>query len=184
MREVLISTRPRWVNKITRGIKKIEIRKTRPQEKTPFKCFIYETKGRDVEPSSWRDLVYYGRGKVVGEFICDKIEEFYLPYPAYFSQVSQDVINIIFDSCLTLLDVHHYIGMKKGYAWHISDLKIYDFPKKLSEFRKPFPFNKACVECERGGDSFDSEDCSCCEYWSDKDILEAPQSWRYVESKM
>ena len=38
-------------------------------------------------------------------------------------------------SCLDYMDMLGYLGTDKdGYAWHISDLKIYDNPKKLSEF--------------------------------------------------
>lgn len=60
---VMISIHPKWVDKIVSGEKTIEVKKSRPQLKTPFKCFIYETIGRG------------GCGKVVGEFVCDKIEK-------------------------------------------------------------------------------------------------------------
>lgn len=38
---VLISIRPEWVEKILAGEKTIEVRKTRPNMRTPFKCYIY-----------------------------------------------------------------------------------------------------------------------------------------------
>lgn len=41
---VLISIRPKWVKKIASGEKTVEVRKTRPKLKTPFKCYIYCTK--------------------------------------------------------------------------------------------------------------------------------------------
>ena len=40
---VLISIRPKWVEKIVNGEKTIEVRKTRPKMNTPFKCYIYCT---------------------------------------------------------------------------------------------------------------------------------------------
>ena len=40
---VMISIRPKWCEKIARGGKTIEVRKTRPKLDTPFKCYIYCT---------------------------------------------------------------------------------------------------------------------------------------------
>ena len=45
---VLISIRPEWVEKIARGEKTVEVRKTRPKLDTPFKCYIYCTQGNDA----------------------------------------------------------------------------------------------------------------------------------------
>lgn len=44
-RAVLISIRPEWCEKIADGEKTIEVRKTRPKLETPFRCYIYRTKG-------------------------------------------------------------------------------------------------------------------------------------------
>ena len=53
MKAVLISIQPKWVEEICHKIgetnekpiykKRIEVRKGRPKEKLPIKCFIYET---------------------------------------------------------------------------------------------------------------------------------------------
>lgn len=54
MREVLISARPKWCEKICHEIgkdekgkpiyeKRIEVRKSAPKCDVPFKCYIYET---------------------------------------------------------------------------------------------------------------------------------------------
>lgn len=43
--------------------------------------------------------------------------------------------NVARQSCLTLGDMHEYLQAAKGYGWHISNLKIYDDPKQLSEFK-------------------------------------------------
>ena len=44
---VMISIRPKWCEKIARGEKTIEVRKTRPKLETPFKCYIYCTKAKE-----------------------------------------------------------------------------------------------------------------------------------------
>ena len=46
MKSVLISIKPKWVEKIASGEKTIEVRKTAPKE-VPFKAYIYCTKGKD-----------------------------------------------------------------------------------------------------------------------------------------
>lgn len=38
---VLISIRQEWAEKILSGEKALEVRKTRPNMGTPFKCYIY-----------------------------------------------------------------------------------------------------------------------------------------------
>ena len=38
---------------------------------------------------------------------------------------------------LTDKEIEDYLGNKDGYGLHISDLKIYDKPKELSEFAIP-----------------------------------------------
>ena len=40
---VMLSIRPKWVEKIANGEKTIEVRKTRPKLETPFKAYIYCT---------------------------------------------------------------------------------------------------------------------------------------------
>ena len=123
---VLISIRPEWVEKIARGEKTVEVRKTRPKLDTPFKCYIYCTQGNDARRlrGSW--------GKVIGEFICDRVETIKAatePYRMY--DVDDDFV------AQTGLVDGALLDYGKGatlYGWHISNLKIYDNPKQLSEF--------------------------------------------------
>ena len=81
---VLISIRPKWVEKIASGEKTIEVRKTKPKLETPFKCYIYCTMDHpyiSVSCGKLDKLNYrtntVGRcnGKVIGEFTCDRIYE-------------------------------------------------------------------------------------------------------------
>lgn len=80
MKAVLISIRPEWCDRIATGEKTIEIRKNKPNIEPPFKCYIYETKAFNrkkiiVDLDGELPTTYArGRGKVIGEFICDCIE--------------------------------------------------------------------------------------------------------------
>ena len=48
MKEVLISIQPRWCKLIANGKKTVEVRKTKPKLETPFKAYIYCTKGDPI----------------------------------------------------------------------------------------------------------------------------------------
>ena len=157
MKSVLMSIHPKWVNKITKGEKTSEVRKTAPKE-TPFKAYIYETKGSK------------GKGQVIGEFICDKVEKFLVPYDEWDKAYFEDKLK------LTYYEITAYIGRGNiGYGWHISDLKIYDKPKELYDFIAPCG-GKICSEC------------NALEVWRGKClnrgkryITRPPQSWQYVQ---
>lgn len=185
MKSVLISIRPQWCEKIASGKKTIEVRRSAPKE-VPFKCYIYETKGQYVKFTHGAHTKYgYGRGKVIGEFICDRI----ICSQAYFdSQGKNHLTNVFPDdikkTCLDEYDLWDYIAgkavkanqMYDGYLWHISDLKIYDKPKELSEFYT----KKKCNSCNKSG-----YESTACMYDEDckvpMSITRAPQSWQYIE---
>lgn len=175
MKAVLISIRPEWVARITSGKKTLEVRKNRPKLELPFKCYIYETQGRTETP--WIDedghTIFKGRGLVIGEFLCDTI----LPIQVECSSpVALEAGIEIPGTCLTDRQILEYLGNgKRGFAWHISKLEIYDAPKSLSEFRR------ICdKECNCDG---------CAKYWANGgdcginslQIKRPPQSWCYVE---
>lgn len=185
MKSVLISIQPKWVEKIASGEKTIEVRKTAPQE-VPFKCYIYETKGQYVKFTHGAHTKYgYGRGKVIGEFICDKV------YPIKNKGSSfvvagekQGVTNeIAHQSCLYYNDMVSYFGDKNGYGWHISDLKIYDKPKELSEFYiRKFDNNDYCSGCIHHETPITEYPCNDCrrDAFERKYLTRPPQSWQYV----
>ena len=168
MKSVLISIQPKWVEKIVKGEKTIEVRKTAPQE-VPFKCYIYETQGRTETP--WVDedghFIYKGRGQVIGEFICNNASE--LDYVYYWNNGYE------FETCLTYRQVADYGKGKTLYGWHISDLKIYDKPRELSEFSRPCSYSGLCFSCKRT--SFKKDGNLLC----NTKITRPPQSWMYVE---
>ena len=172
MKSVLIAIRPQWVEKIASGQKTIEVRKTAPQE-VPFKCYIYETQGRTETP--WVDedghFIYKGRGQVIGEFICNNASE--LDYVYYWNNGYE------FETCLTYRQVADYGKGKTLYGWHISDLKIYDRPRELSDFyrecKKPCKPNKGKILCITTK-SLKMNGCN-----GKIPLTRAPQSWQYIE---
>ena len=130
----MLSIQPKWCEKIADDSKSIEIRKTKPRIGTPFRCYIYETKG--VYYSELSGVEMNGLGKVIGEFVCIHIEsiecdlEQYAEYSRY--------------SCVEINEFIEYSNGKELYAWYISDLKIYDKPKKLNEFGMSRPPQSWC----------------------------------------
>lgn len=192
MKEILFSLKPYFYYLIGEGIKKIEVRKSCPKAKDwNNNAWFYMSKDEksfSKIPKEYQEKYRKHFGKVGLKFTCDRIIEI-----GNYQEVDHSYMLWVKDketteklcknACLSEFEIQDYLGKNGGYGWHISKLKIYDKPKALSDFRKPFPFNKECVECERGGDSYSSEDCSCCEYWSDKDITRPPQSWCYVEGE-
>lgn len=135
---VLLSVRPKWCELIASGKKKVELRKNEPKIKTPFKCYIYCTKGRSDEKKKGQ-LLFYGR--VIGEFVCNAI------FPIAFECLgAQEIPEIEVPLlCLTDKQIINYLGNGKvGFGWSISDLVIYDDPKRLSEFGLERPPQSWC----------------------------------------
>ena len=144
MKSVLIAIRPQWVEKIASGQKTIEVRRTRPKLEVPFKCYIYESRngGHRCKHCNEKDSCYSyapknvgcynGRGKVIGWFICNSVDEY--PYD-YCDGVDIDDDTIL-ETAIDREDINIYAKGKTLYGWHISDLKIYDKPRELSEFKK------------------------------------------------
>ena len=172
---VLISIRPKWCQKIVSGEKTIEVRKTKPKLETPFKCFIYCTLPKypheDFIATDYPRPQFYGGGKVIGEFTCDRI----FPINVFNNGSIQ---NWLFEhmerSCLAYEELAGYIGNgKTGHGWHISDLLIYDQPRELSEFRRA---TDPCDSCHAEY----TWECTDCKKFSG-DIKRPPQSWCYVE---
>lgn len=139
---VMISIHPKWCKLIANGKKTIEIRKTRPKLETPFKCYIYETLGKLGKEVSWRVWEYEGKGKVIGEFVCDYIYELHeyelTPQGEFYLHEKARLDLFLEQSCLSYGEICDYRKNlpchKPLYAWEISNLVIYDQPKELSEF--------------------------------------------------
>ena len=131
MKAILISIKPKWVAKILNGEKTIEIRKTMPKCDLPIDVYIYCTKSNYLGFISNRYI-----GKVVAKFTLDKVEEIKAKYIgfAYYYTPNLETLGIMMSSCLEKKELFEYLKYDKGYAWHISNLVIFDKPKELSEF--------------------------------------------------
>lgn len=167
-----------------------------------------------------KNTVIKVNGKVVGEFVCDDISKFTAEFTdgktyediryCYLNEYEEEEEMIVVsnewsnpnnswickESCLSFDDFKKYIGINfhdiPFYAWHISDLKIYDEPKELKRFGK-----FECEYCGSKKECFAPEtiyDCSLQRidthlnnnnmYRCDGDFLSLkrpPQSWCYVE---
>lgn len=123
-----------------------------------------------------------GNRKVIGEFVCDGIV--WLARvgftrrggePEYRIANNGDwespIGRLLEEACLTEEEINAYLGGNPGFGWHISDLKIYDKPRKLDEFERPYE----CDECTAQWAS----ECNACR--KELKIKRPPQSWRYVE---
>jgi predicted transcriptional regulator len=181
MKAVLISIKPKWCELIASGKKTVEVRKTQPKLETPFKVYIYCTQGYGKNtfncPVFRKTIIEHyaqtdsmdcinseiGNCKVIGEFVCDEIRD------------ARECF--IGPSCLTTGEWLKYTdGYKKPvWCWHISDLKIYEKPKPLSEFRRPCDNDLYCEEC-----GMYSENRNRCGNGA-LQLTRPPQSWCYVE---
>ena len=183
MKAVLISIRPKWCELIASGKKTIEVRKTRPKSETPFKCYIYETKARSDMPTFIDEdghVLYTGRGQVIGEFVCDKVVRTCgwrlrgdTQQCAKRTVAEAELPKL---ACLEIDEIVDYAGSenREVVGWHISELKIYDKPRELSELYHACDTGDKvlCENCDQRFNRF----CNGRKY-----IKRAPQSWCYVE---
>ena len=165
MKRILLSLKSHSCTHILRGDQTVTCHKTRPKIDTPFRCYIYETLGR--QRWSWLEVpkdqgggeiqikAHEGCGKVIGEFTCDHIER------------------------ITDPTSWNYLW----YLWYISGLKIYDTPKDLSDFYRECSLDK----CEHCSHLQIENTPSSYETWCDCDerlpIIRPPQTWYYVFPK-
>lgn len=171
MKAVLLSIRPNWCKLIWSGMKTVEVRKTRPKLETPFKVYVYCTGAE----TWWQRFPKTGLQKmeerVIGTFVCDKIDrlthigatgsrepaKLYIETPDLEYKYADELLRA---ACLTEAEAEKYLKGGDGYGWHISDLKIYDQPRKLQAFTG--------LQSTRFG-------------MQPVEITRPPKSWRYVE---
>lgn len=169
--------------------KTIEVRKSFPQDKDwNKKVIIYcsqDRKSFSRIPNEYQPLMERFLGKVVGVFICDGIDTYkhITGYICYYD-IKSDYDLILQNSCLTYKEFANYGQGKTLYGWHISNLKIYDKPKELSEFKTP-PCEKDENYCEKCKflqiENTPFSYTSYCDRENGKAITRPFQSWGYVE---
>ena len=192
MRAVLISTRPKWCEEMVSGKKTIEVRKSRPKLEAPFKVYIYETYDKEYADMGvcWEagHTFEHGCKKVIGEFICDEVTPLFnvatTSWNLLAGNIHEYAKGLVRMARLTEEEMHSYANGKNCYAWHITDLKIYDNPKELSEFFHYCGDNPKCDGCEAhyySNTECGKEDYCCSIIDGCKALKRPPQSWCYVE---
>lgn len=193
MKAVLLSVKPKWCKLIFSGEKTIEVRKTAPKLETPFKVYVYQTKHKGKSIVSEALSTVYGGGKVIGSFVCDKIYSFItfgagaVCIDSDWKQVPPE--RVIKETCLSEEQIMDYLeqgtGNYEGYGWHITEAKLFDKPKELSEFYIPCKWYEKGNGCPEDCDIFDYE--GGIDYSDDfcqgkRPIKRPPQSWCCVEA--
>lgn len=186
---ILASLKPYYYYLIGERKKNIEVRKS-ALKGLPQDIVFYMSKDEKSFakiPKEFQEKYRKHFGKVGMKVVCEKIDKYtsllFRGQEFYQNFTTSEEIK----AHLTLKEMCVYGKGKPIYGWHISDLKIYDKPKELSEFRKPLDrvWGSYCNDyCDRGCISFGSTDYSCNDYWNwEKGLTRPPQSWQYVEEK-
>ena len=218
MKSVLISIQPYYVFLIIAKAmgwsidkeKTIELRTTRPKDKNWNNLVeIYCSKNKksfNQIPKEYQPLMQRFLGKVVGKWLCNKIDSYvaHEDNKDYWDLSVKEWEDLKQKSCLTIPQILEYSEHSDNlYGWHITDLKIYDKPKELSKFIKPFKYDGDGLICGTEKElndiyewdcetlfndkypNFDFENCKCEDCPKAKVFYRlklAPQSWCYVES--
>lgn len=225
MKEILLATQPKWCEAIGNKIKVIDIRKTAPKIELPFKVYIYCTYGdllrkgfpneqevlkvKDYLKVTREKQVYFAlNGRVIGEFICDKIDNYTAKFVndgEWYEDIRRKWIDddgeedfeiitsndkdnpedceLLKNSCLAYAELKKYIGENfhdiPFYGWHISNVTIYDKPKALREFYTRCKVSEN--KCKLCDNCFDRED-GFGHHYAVKQLTRPPQSWCFVET--
>ena len=179
--KVLASLKPYYYYLIGEKIKTLEIRKS-DLKNLPQDVLFYMSKDEKSFakiPKEFQEKYRKHFGKVGIEFICDKsicldyYPQDYTGMPGKFSEM------ICKESCLSYDEIMAYKKEKLAYGWHVSNLEVYDEPKKLSKFYRPCSYKGICYSCNRfrpNGTPNDKPNDFC-----DGTITRPPQSYQFVE---
>lgn len=145
---IMVSIQPEWVRKIMNGDKTVEIRKTRPWVPgEAIKAYIYCTASTRRSEELWKEsdngFRWLLNGDVIGEFAADRFVRLVrigngVDAPCYCECLPGGSVRyadrILADAGLSYDALEAYLRGRQGWAWHISELKIYDSPKSLGAF--------------------------------------------------
>ena len=193
-KSVITSVSPRECELIASGRQTMLVRKTRPKIETPFTVYVYMTKHKWI----FKLLPFLKNrfAKVIGSFVCDRVDEFDSEWSEYayacaptdipcaMPMSEENAIKICKEKgCMTLEDIIDYFGDEewRAYFWHISDLKIYDKPKELGEFRKPCNHINDCCTCKEAEFQYDGDELRGLICKREISLTRPPQSWVYCE---
>jgi hypothetical protein len=183
MKAVLESLKPYFYYLVGEGIKGVEVRKTSPKaedwNKDTFCYMSRDEKSFAKIPKEFQEKYRKHFGKVGLRFVCDRIDEFSVPYPAYFSEIDSKTDSIIKAACLKPMEIHAYNGVHQTYGWHITDLVVYDEPRELRDFQLPCDHENDCGTCKRA--IYCSSTRRFCRCDLEDGLKRPPQSWCYVK---
>jgi hypothetical protein len=152
---ILASLKPYYYYLIGERKKTIEVRKT-ALKNLPQDIAFYMSKDEKSFakiPKEFQEKYRKHFGKIGMRVICDEVDKWkYLP--DCYSEDKDEKMYYISSAdgaaaCLTYDEIENYGESKTLYGWHISDLKIYDKPRELSEFRISCNRKNLCYSCNR-----------------------------------
>lgn len=181
MESVIVSIKPKWLEKIIRGEKTIEVRKSAPKE-VPFRAYIYCTKSKGYEVTvdevrdDGKERHHNGKGKVVAMFVCDRVDKYtFSHYEAEYrvTHVEQKAM------CLNQPELIRYGNGNLLYGWHITDLRILPRPQDLSIYSgrkrvlkgEKVEIETPCICIFGSGNRLD---------WKPIPLTRPPQSWQHL----
>ena len=179
---ILASIKPYYYYLIGERKKTIEVRKS-ALKNLPQDIAFYMSKDEKSFakiPKEFQEKYREHFGKIGMRVVCDETERFSVG-----SLRSDDIEKL---ACLSYNEMINYFykpeeldgkTAKQGFAWHISNLKIYDKPKELSEFYRPCSYSGICYSCNRfrpNGTPNDEPNDFC-----DGEITRPPQSYMRVK---
>lgn len=182
---ILASIKPYYYYLIGEGIKKIEVRKS-TLKNLPKDIAFYMSKDEKSFakiPKEFQEKYRKHFGKVGMQVICEKIDKYtsllFRGQEFYQNFTTSEEIK----ANLSLKEMRVYGKGKPIYGWHISDLKIYDKPKELSEFNRPCPItNRDCEKCLYYGKPYTWDfDEETGKIFCTRKVIRPPQSYMFVE---
>lgn len=186
MKSILRSIKPYWLYMILTKHKTIEVAKNFPKsEEWNGIVEMYCSKDmRSFNRIPEKDRVWMSKyvGKVACRFVCDKVVRTcgwrLRGNTQQCAKRTVEETELPKLSCLAIDEIVDYAGSenREVVGWHISDLKIYDKPRELIEFRQPCKKSDLlCCCCDRSITSDDGYvSCNC-------KISRPPQSYMFVE---
>lgn len=178
MKQILASIKPYYYYLVAEGIKTIEVRKRKPSiEDWDKKTWFYMSKDEksfSKIPKEFQEKYRKHFGKVGMRFVCDKIDKIFQCNSAWVQE----------HACISREEYFKYLGLpynshfdsKGAYAWHITDLVVYDEPRELRDFK---PYNRKEEDCKFSHLGLAIPKCKdCCECY----VKRPYQSWGYVEA--
>ena len=160
----------------------------RPKIRVPFTVYLLEIRKQRCGERNG-DPIFTRTGLVVGEFKCPSIDDYWLCgytiKSARYMRVDEEQVrrDIDYRSLFMTEEALHKFG--KGatiHGWHVSELKCYEEPLSLDDFRAACPHDGRCARCEYLSAGEDPNVAECCFWATQESRLDSlPTWWRLVK---